>query len=196
MERASESVIGWVGRQILPHEPHLRAWLRNTFGMIDIDDIVQESYCRLAALSHVDHIDNPRGYFFRTARNVVFEQMRRSRVVEIERISNLAEFDALLDNEDIPLDRRIDDRRMLERVKALIATLPERRRCVFRLRKLEGLSQREIAARLDISETIVENEISRGLRSILRSMTDAERADLPLRTPQSRKNDQRTRLPD
>ncbi len=37
---------------------------------------------------------------------------------------------------------------------------------IFRLRKIDGLSQKEIAEKLGFSESIVENELSSGLRQI------------------------------
>jgi DNA-directed RNA polymerase specialized sigma24 family protein len=40
------------------------------------------------------------------------------------------------------------------------------------MRKVEGISQREIAARLGVSESIVENEGARGLRLILKALRD------------------------
>jgi RNA polymerase sigma-70 factor (ECF subfamily) len=44
---------------------------------------------------------------------------------------------------------------------------------------VEGLSQKEIAAALGVTETIVENDASRSLRAIVRQLTeeDAESAD-------------------
>ena len=34
----------WLGRQVLPHEPSLRAWLsRRRLGGLDVDDIIQET---------------------------------------------------------------------------------------------------------------------------------------------------------
>jgi RNA polymerase sigma-70 factor (ECF subfamily) len=48
------------------------------------------------------------------------------------------------------------------------------------MRKIEGLSQREISSQLGISESIVENEVSRSLDRIVRALTQEERAELPL----------------
>lgn len=189
---ASDELIGWLGRYILPHEARLRAWLRAAFATVDIDDVVQESYCRIAALERVDHIDDPRQYLFRTARNVVLEQIRRSKVVRIETVSGLAELEKVMPDDVISPERVLAGRRMLERVEQLISALPERGRRVFRLRKIDGLSQREIATQLGISETIVENELTRGLRRIIQSMTDEERAEMPVRRSRGRKHDQRT----
>ena len=50
----------------------------------DVEDIVQESYCRIAGLSDVSHIRSGRAYLFTTARMLVLERIRRSRVVSID----------------------------------------------------------------------------------------------------------------
>jgi RNA polymerase sigma-70 factor (ECF subfamily) len=178
MEPASPQLIGWVGRHILPLEARLRSWLRSAFPTIDADDVIQETYCRISALDSVAHIADPRSYFFQTARNVVLQQIRRTRVVSIEAASGLSEFDQALAEDDASPERIVAGRRALARVEALIAALPDRCRQIFQLRKIEGVSQREIATRLGVTETIVENEVTRGLRRILDAMGEEERAEM------------------
>lgn len=177
----SPQLIGWVSRHVLPHERQLRRWLAVNFPAIDVDDVVQEAYCRISELAQVDHIVDPRNYFFQTARNIVLAQIRRTRVVRIEAASGLAELDGALSEDDFSPERIVAGRLALARVERLIAALPERGRLVLRMRKFDGLSQREIAARLELSETIVENEVARGLRRILGEMTEEERAEMPRR---------------
>ncbi|MEJ2408791.1 MAG: sigma-70 family RNA polymerase sigma factor, partial [Novosphingobium sp.] len=173
-------LVGWVGRHVLPHERDVRKWLRGAFPAIDVDDVIQEAYCRISELECVDHIEDPRRYFFRTARNIVLEQMRRERVVRIEAASGLIEMENGPVDEFSP-ERIVAGRSALRRVERLIEALPERARQVFFLRKIEGVSQREIAARLGLTENIVENEVARGLRRILSQMTEDERIDMPVR---------------
>jgi RNA polymerase sigma-70 factor (ECF subfamily) len=186
-----QALLAWVGGRILPHEADLRVWLRRAFPRVETDDVVQEAYCRIATLPSWDHIDDPRRYLFRTARNIVLEQVRRERVVSIEAASGLSVMDQA-DAEFAPTPEAIaGDRRMLARVEALISSLPERAGRIFRLRKIEGLSQRDISQALGVSEMIVENEVARGLRRILDQLTAEERAELPLRKARLRKQEQR-----
>ncbi|MFC0686297.1 RNA polymerase sigma factor [Novosphingobium clariflavum] len=178
-------LVGWVGRHILPHERPLRKWLRSAFPTIDVDDVVQEAYCRISQLDRVDHIDDPARYLFRTARNIVLEQLRRERVVRIEAASGLVEMENVLVDEFSP-ERIAAGRSALQRVERLIDALPERARQIFRLRKIEDVPQREIAARLGLSENVVENEVARGLRRILQQMTEDEQSEMPLRRKPAR----------
>jgi RNA polymerase sigma-70 factor (ECF subfamily) len=184
MPHMSSFLIGWVSRHVLPHERALRTWLRTAFPGRDVDDVIQESYCRLAGLSSVAHIDDPRRYFFRVARNIVLEQVRRERVVRIEAASGLAVLEDAaqeVGHDESSPERIVAGRMALERVEALIDALPERSRAVVRMRKIDGLPQREIAARLGLSENVVENEVARGLRRVLDQLTEGERAEMPTR---------------
>jgi RNA polymerase sigma factor (sigma-70 family) len=173
-------VMAWVAREVLVHEPHLRAWLRRTMSADDVEDIVQESYCRIATLTDVSHIRSGRAYLFTTARMLVLERVRRSRVVNIDTAIEIEKMDPA---DDRPSPEQVaSGQQELRRVKALIDALPERCREVFRLRKIEGLSQREVAATLNISEHTVENDVVKGLKLILKAVADGEtRAEGALR---------------
>lgn len=169
MPQTRHEIVAWVGGHVLPHEGALRAWLRRSgTAPHEIDDIVQETYCRLAALSSVAHIANGRAYFFQTARNVVLEQIRRARIV---RIDSMTEVEALSisDNEPSP-EQVVADRRELHRVKELIEGLPDKCRRIFELRRIHGLPQKEIARRLGLSENVVEMQSVRALRLVLKAL--------------------------
>lgn len=145
----------------MPHEPALRSWLRNRrLAGLEIDDIVQETYARLIAVESVDGVRNPKTYAFQAAYSVMVTHVRRSRVVAFQTVSDIDQLGALAD-EPSP-EHRVADRDELQRLGEAIASLPVRVRDVFTLRRVEGLSQREVARRLGISESTVEKHMSRG----------------------------------
>lgn len=156
----------WFLRNILPHEQGLRSWLarRQPLGL-DLDDIIQESYAILADLETVEDIRFPRAYLFQVARSVITRHVRRARVVSIRTMDDLADFDPA---DDYPSPERIAiDRDQLRRLAEAIASMPGRTQEAFVLRRVDGLSQREISARMAISENTVEKHISRGLRFLV-----------------------------
>ena len=165
--------VRWLAREILPHEQDVRIWLkRSLVTSNDVDDVVQEAYCRLANLKAVEQIESPRAYFFQTARSVVLEQMRRARIVRIDAVT---EIDALRIEWDEPSPERIaGGRKELERVMKIVATLPERSRRIFEMRRIMGLSQKEIAVQLGVTENVVENEAARGLKAVLAGLAKAD----------------------
>lgn len=154
----------WFMHHILPHEAALRGWLsrRRAPAAFDVDDIVQESYALLAERERVDDILNPRAYLFQVAHSLVVRSIRRARIVPILAVEDLGLAD-LPDGAATPEQSAIahDD---LRRLAEVIASMPGQTREAFVLRRVRGLSQREIASRMGLSENTVEKHIVRGLR--------------------------------
>jgi RNA polymerase sigma factor (sigma-70 family) len=169
LAQSRKDIIAWVGSHVLPHEAAVRAWLRRWTGRgQDIDDVIQEAYCRLAALGSVAHIGSGRAYLFQTTRNIVLEQVRRSKIVRIDNVTDMGSLGMV--DETPPVDRVVGGARELQRVEQLINQLPVKCRRVFVLRRIHGESQRDIARRFGISESAVEKLAMRGLKLILKAL--------------------------
>jgi RNA polymerase sigma factor (sigma-70 family) len=161
----------WVAAHILPHEGEVRGWLRRhaqTLSNADIADLVQEAYARLW-VADFSAINNPRGYFYTVVRNLLLEHVRRARIVPMER---LGEIEALrIPSEEPGPERYVTARQELERLERVVRGLPEQCQRAFRLQKFGGLSQREIATEMNISEKTVEKHLASALMRVLRSLT-------------------------
>jgi RNA polymerase sigma-70 factor (ECF subfamily) len=157
-------IAGWVAREIIPHEARIRAWFsRARLSPEDIDDLMQEAYCRIAMLEKIDHITSPHAYFFSVARNLLLRRLRRQQIVPFEAISEIESYR----DDDLPSpEEQISSRMAYERVMALIAALPERCRRIIELRKIEGWSQKQIAEHLGITEKAVEKQVWVGVRAL------------------------------
>jgi len=161
--------VAWVAAEVMPHEGGVRRWLAKSRVPKDqIDDYIQEAYCKFAALPSVEHIQRADAYFFQMVRGLVADRIRQSRIVSIETFTEIDSLPVLSD--DPSPERIVAARRELDEVLRLIAALPTRCRQVFELRKIEGLPQKQIAARLGITETMVENDVVKGLRLISAAM--------------------------
>lgn len=166
MSEVSDDRAVWLARQVLPHEPALRGWLRQKRNLpFDVDDLVQESYAVLAGLASVDHVQNPRAYFFQVAHSLVLRELRRARVVSIRAVDDLDAFGATMD-EPSP-ERQTADREELQHLADAIARLPRQCGEAFRLRKVEGYSQREIAARMGVAESTVEKHVAKAVKLLM-----------------------------
>ena len=156
----------WLGRQVLPHEPALRAWLsRRRLGGLDVDDIIQETYSRLMTAESVQHVLDAKSYAFQVAGSVVIDCLRRMKVVSIASMPDLDYLEVVSD--DPSPERQVIDRDELHRLAQMIAGLPGKVRDVFTLRRVYGLSQREVAAKLGLAESTVEKHMSRGFLIML-----------------------------
>jgi RNA polymerase sigma factor (sigma-70 family) len=156
----------WFLRNILPHELALRNWLRRRQPLgLDVEDIIQEAYAILADLETIADIRNPRAYLFQVARSVITRHVRRARVVPIHAADDLTELE-IADERPSPEQIAID-RDELGHLARAIGAMPAKTQQAFILRRVEGLSQREISARMAISENTVEKHISRGLRFLI-----------------------------
>lgn len=173
MNHERDRVAARVAREILPHEGLVRNWLRRQWpNAVDVDDVIQEAYCRIASLPSLDHIDNARSYFFRTVQAVATDNLRRAKVESIRRVTEIEWLNVL--DEEPSADRVIEASQELERVTGLLSRLTWTCRRVIELRRIEGLSQKETARLLGISESVVENHIVRGLKSVLNAAKEQE----------------------
>lgn len=157
----------WIGRHILPIEPALRQWLRARVAGagLEVDDVVQETYAVLGALASLDHVRNPRNYAFQVAQSILLAQYRRARIVPIDYLAELDQLDLAA---DVPgPEQEASGRQELARLAGLIGELPDRQREAFALLKLQGLSQREAAQRMCISESTLEKHVARALATLL-----------------------------
>lgn len=163
----------WLAEHVLPCEPGLRAWLsRRRVISLDVDDIVQEAYALIAELPSVAHICNPRTYLYTVARSVVLQHVRRMRIVSIEAMAEVDQL-GLYSEQPTPEDA-LSDFQELKLIGQLIAALPRKCREAFVLRKVQGLSQRDVALRMNISENTVEKHIGKALRALMNAMRGQE----------------------
>lgn len=161
-----EAKTRWFMTGILPHEPALRAWLMRKRGAgIEVDDVIQETYTVLAARDTIDDIRHPRAYLFQVAHSIVVRHVRRARVVSIQAAEDMEGFDPA--DDAVSPEQTAIDRDELRRLAEAIAAMPGQTRQAFVLRRVHGLPQRQIATRMNLSESTVEKHIARGVRFLI-----------------------------
>jgi len=157
----------------LEFENVLRACLyRYTRNSSDVEELLQETYARLlvAAASEEPEVRSVRGFAFTIARNVAFDWLRHRQVVPIEPVADMEALEVLDGSGQV--EEIVNHHQELAMLVKAIQQLPERCRQVFTLRKVYGYSQKEIAARLGISENTVEQHLTRAARLCARALFD------------------------
>jgi RNA polymerase sigma-70 factor (ECF subfamily) len=158
-------------------------WLARRLGSADFaSDVLQETYLRLEQMNEVGPVRRPKAYLFRIAVNIANDRRR----AESRRLS-ADEVDSLL---NVPDDRPnaarvIEGRSELALLRRAIAELPERRRRVLLLSRIEDLPHREIANRLGVTVRTVETDLKQALEHCAQRLKRPVPAKFAFRRPGS-----------
>lgn len=167
MSLSAQERTEWLARNVLPHEPLVRDRLRRVYAAnLDVDDVIQEMYARILAAPSLETVRYPRQYAIQTARGIVIDHLRRSRVVAIDACENLEELD--VEFPETNTEERLGFRGEIQEVASALAQLPQTCRETLILRRVEGLSQRETAQRLGVTEKAIENQMARGVAMLVK----------------------------
>jgi len=157
----------WLTRNVLPYEPLIRARLKYMrVADLDVDDVIQEMYARLLSAPAVETVRYPRQYAIQTAKGIIIDHLRRSRVVSIVSGGSLDQLDVA--QPDASVEEHMEFQDEIQEVAKALAQLPETYRETLILRRVEGLSQKETAQRLGVTEKTVENHTARGLAMLIK----------------------------
>lgn len=111
---------------------------------------------------------NFQSYLFTIAKNMVYRQTEKMLLAARYQ----AYFKAHNDVDDNSLEEKIDADSLEELILELIDQLPEARKRIFLMRFKDGLRNKEIAAKLAVSEGTVEKQIARSLAHIRMHVKD------------------------
>lgn len=105
---------------------------------------------------------NIKGYIYKYAKNLALDQLRRRKVKDryAERVYHSA------DSLDFSPDEAVIEKETELLIRIALGCMPKRQREVFEMSRYEGLSNKEIAARLGISESTVRLHIHNTLKHL------------------------------
>jgi RNA polymerase sigma factor (sigma-70 family) len=150
----------------------------------EVDDILQDTFIRLARNLQAKPINNIHAFINRIAINLALDYLKKSDTQNLIYVGptipnneyrtleeNFNPDDTILKPEvvymtypsaDDPLQYAIEDEEIAN-VTRVIKSLPKKCRAVFLMKKIYGFSQKEIAEKLNISESAVEKHIINGM---------------------------------
>jgi len=169
-----EDLDRWFAREILPLEPMLNRFLRRKWrDEAEISDLRQEAYIRVYDAARRNRPLLAKPFLFLTVRNLMIDKLRQKSIVSIETMADFG-WSNVSDDKPSP-EQNTAARQELRLLQGALDELPERCRQIVVLRKVEGLSQREVAGRLGVTEDIVEHQLAKGLRLLARSLSSGRR---------------------
>jgi RNA polymerase sigma factor (sigma-70 family) len=136
------------------------------------EDLLQELWLKVSTGTQ-GPIASPRSYLYRAATNLMID-VRRS---EAQQQRREVEWSGLTDRlpnsaaNDPGPERELAGRQKLEKVQAELLKLPPRAVSIFRQHRIDGLTQREIAASMGLSASTIESD----LRIVYRLLDELKR---------------------
>jgi len=120
------------------------------------EEIVQDAFLKIwEKREHLGHVTSFKSYLYRTAKNLLLDEIRR------DAVKAKAHHYLKPGNEasEEMADELIINRQYHEIAERAIALLPEKRKAIFLMRTREELSLDEIATKLSISKSVVKKQL-------------------------------------
>lgn len=135
------------------------------------EDITQSCFALMwSRRASISPEGNVPAWLYVVARNAVFKELRRQVTASkyIDYVANSGEIQMGGGGNFEDGDTAV----ILAEAEAAIASLPESRRMIYKMRFIEGLSVHEISERLDISPKTVETQIARAKNAIRQRISE------------------------
>jgi len=156
----------WFSAEVQPHDSSLRAYLRGAFPSVaDVDDVVQESYLRVWKTHAAHPIRSAKAFLFTVAKRVALNVVRKKGNAPFVSLGDSAALRVIQDRPDAA--DTLCEQEKIDLLADAVMTLPSRCREIIILHKLQGLPQKEVAARLGVAERTVESQTRIGVKRCL-----------------------------
>jgi RNA polymerase sigma-70 factor (ECF subfamily) len=144
------------------HQAALKRFIgRFIHNSADVDEIAQEAFLRAFSVEKGRAIDQPKSFLFRIAKHAALSRLTH----KANRITSYIEDSE--ESEVIQLESSAEDEVSARQILGLhceaVATLPPQCRQAYILRKVHGMSHKEIAVQLGIAVSTVEKHLMKGI---------------------------------
>jgi RNA polymerase sigma factor (sigma-70 family) len=161
----------WFKREILSHEEILMRFISRVWPRRDeVADLRQEAYARVYEAARQARPQSPKAFLFATARHLMADRIRRERIVSIRAGGENDYLNVLVD--EISPEQRVNAHQELARLAQAFDRLSAKCRDIVWLRRVKGLSQKEVAKRLGLAEKTIEKHLRTGVRQLAHHMRE------------------------
>ena len=132
------------------------------------EEIVQDLFTTLWDKRATLSIGNVYAFIFTCVRNKSINYIES----QLVRKKYWDYYKAFIPQQEESTRREVEFNELMQAVETCVETLPEKSRSVFRLSRLEGMPNREIAERLNLSEKSIEYHLTKSLKVMRLALKD------------------------
>ncbi|WP_159971772.1 RNA polymerase sigma factor [Pseudomonas sp. 8Z] len=140
--------------------PLLRTLVKIVKNTSIAEELVQETYLRVAGSLREKPVAHLEPFLFQTGRNLALDHLRRERMQSRTMLDDVP--DAIMQAVPAPgasSEDSLHAKRLLQRLGSALEQLSERQQRIFILSRLHGQGQAQIAAELGVSASTVQKEL-------------------------------------
>jgi RNA polymerase sigma-70 factor (ECF subfamily) len=137
------------------------------YNLDDAKDILHDLFVKLWENRGQIHINsNLQSYLFAMVRHRIVDKIRKN----ITREEYAFMLQSLTTANQYNIDKQVEAKELRQTIENSMLQLPARVKEIFKLSREEGLSNREIAEKLNLSEQTIKNQISAALKHLRKSL--------------------------
>jgi RNA polymerase sigma factor (sigma-70 family) len=146
----------------LENQSALKRFISRFFRSVqDVEDVAQETFLRAYRAESGKSIARPKAFLFRIAKHIALNQLSRKSRQITDYLEDLGDSDVIIGVDSLE-DEMVAHQAVGLHCEAIAALTPHCRR-VYMLRKVHGMSQKEIASSLGIAVSTVEKHLIKGV---------------------------------
>lgn len=127
----------------------------------DIEDVVHETFLQTYAAEIRTHIRSPRAFLYKTAKNTALKHLEKCANRLTDHMGDMEE--SAVSSDVNSTEAQVESQERFIAFCRAVRTLPLQCRRAFILRKVYGLTHKEIAGQLGISVSTVEKHLAHGI---------------------------------
>lgn len=148
--------------------------LRSRFGAgpPDPEEVAQQAFARLYARDTLDDIDDLEGFVWIASRNIIMSE-KRAEKTQARNQTDVAQRFFGERSECLDPQRVLMGEEQIAMVLRALENMPERRRRIFELHRVDGLSLKEAGARSGVSQSAAHRHIALAMAAIAEALDAA-----------------------
>ena len=151
-----------ISSAFMENESAIKRFLRRFFSVShDVEEVSQETFLKAFQAAKSREIEQPKAFLFGVARNIALKRLSKNARAIVEFVEDSQSCGDIAD--EVSLEDALESRQRMLIFAEAVSTLPAQCQRVFIMKKVYGLSHKEIAARLKISVSTVEKHVANGL---------------------------------